>query len=629
MKFNAFFLILMFLLLLNVNFSKAQEYEYEISNGEILKYFNQSTKRNTLAKIDEHHFLNVFYDQSTGHVWAMILKTNTTTGKITGSSLVEIDSTDFSGLSNVDIRANNISGNYFLITYRQAGGPRAVILDIDLDSKTISKGANQVLSDSWGLYDFQDTVKIQDNYFLTIYQGANWNGFGKILQIDVGSDTITEVSTVNLGTHSKENCLLSIDGQYFLNISNRSSNGGGRILTVNEAGGTITQGSWQIFESGFFWYSAAEKIDDTHYLVSYTGVDSKGWAALLEVDTGSDSVALKNKFEFDEEKGFDNSLVKINKDYILSVFLGDDNKGWGTVLRVDTNSDTIAKASQNYMFDQDLRTESVSSIQIDENHYLVSYRGVDNTGRAIILGLNIEPPVTQFEKTPSPITIEEQANFILIKDENVVSYKYRINGGDYSNAIAVSTPINLQGLGLGDHTIEVIGVNGYGIWQKNPTQYNWQVVEHLPVHKEEASPAPSPTPSPTPTPETIEISGTLYRSTHINDDTKRGFKKEDQRQICAFTEAGTEKDCDKTNNKGKFNLDNLKPGHTYYLISSSKRPVPKSYFLKRFSYYKKKYQKTFGKDWIKKFKDGYRIKKAKHSGYPYLVKYYRKYKAKK
>ncbi|MBD3299889.1 MAG: hypothetical protein GF347_00895, partial [Candidatus Moranbacteria bacterium] len=540
-KYNL--IILSFLLLLSLLADEVRASEYDLSNGEVYVFDNVSATRNNVGKIDDAHFLNVYYDHSSGHVSAVILETNTVTGKLTATTPYEIDSTDFSSLNNVDIRVNQIQDSDYLITYRQAGGPRAVILSVDTDSWTISKGANHVLSDAWGLYDLQDTIKIDGNYFLTVYQGANWNGFGKILQIDVGSDTITEVSTVNLGAHSKENCLLSIDGQYFLNISTRSSNGGGRILTVNESGGTITQGSWQIFESGFFWYSAAEKIDDTHYLVSYTGVDLKGWAALLEVDTGSDSVALKNKFDFDEVRGFDNSLERIDSDHVLSVFSGEGNQGWAVVLEVDTSSDVISKAAPNHMFDEALRTESVSSVQIDSDHYLVTYKGADGTGRAVILGLGIEPPKVDFNSKPEPVSVERKADFILIQDESIEYYKYRINGGEYSEVFPISRPINLEGLALGDYEIEVLGVNGYGIWQETPTNYFWQVTDK------------------------IDIIGTLYRSTHIQE-TKHALQKEKQRRICVYTPGGTEKDCDSTDDRAKFVLKGLDDGGDYILYSS-------------------------------------------------------------
>ena len=122
------------------------------------------------------------------------------------------------------------------------------------------------------------------------------------------------------------------------------------------------------------------------------------------------------------------------------------------------------------------------------------------------------------------------------------------------------------------------------------------------------------------------LTGTLYRSTH-REDSKRGFRKEKQRWVCAYTKGGTRKECDKTNDRGKFKFENLDYDVNYYLVSSSKRPIKKDYYFKRKQLYEIKYKPTFGVRWTKKFYKKYRIKKAKNSGYPYDVKYYRKYKA--
>ncbi|MBD3299967.1 MAG: hypothetical protein GF347_01320 [Candidatus Moranbacteria bacterium] len=134
--------------------------------------------------------------------------------------------------------------------------------------------------------------------------------------------------------------------------------------------------------------------------------------------------------------------------------------------------------------------------------------------------------------------------------------------------------------------------------------------------------------STTTTTSTININGTLYRSTHTQK-TKHAFQKEDQRKICVYTKGGTKKDCDRSDDKAKFTLEGLDEGGTYILYSSSKKKVSKRYFYERMYLYKKKYEKTFGKDWIKKFKSKYRIKKKKDNNYKTDLTYYRKYKAKR
>ncbi|MBD3300032.1 MAG: hypothetical protein GF347_01645, partial [Candidatus Moranbacteria bacterium] len=124
----------------------------------------------------------------------------------------------------------------------------------------------------------------------------------------------------------------------------------------------------------------------------------------------------------------------------------------------------------------------------------------------------------------------------------------------------------------------------------------------------------------------LTIEGKAYISTHINDDTERGYEKADDDELYLFTKGGTLKKKVTTDERGHFLFENLdlNPETTYYLKGSKKKSVPKKYFYKRLYLYQKKYEKTFGPDWIKKFKKKYRIlKKGSEYG---SKKYYRKYK---
>ncbi|WP_428562488.1 MAG: C1 family peptidase [Solidesulfovibrio sp. DCME] len=63
---------------------------------------------------------------------------------------------------------------------------------------------------------------------------------------------------------------------------------------------------------------------------------------------------------------------------------------------------------------------------------------------------------------------------ITVGGDNVVAYKYRIDGGAYSNETSVSTPITYN-LNFGQHTIEIVGKNSQGTWQTGSTMYTWNI----------------------------------------------------------------------------------------------------------------------------------------------------------
>ena len=79
--------------------------------------------------------------------------------------------------------------------------------------------------------------------------------------------------------------------------------------------------------------------------------------------------------------------------------------------------------------------------------------------------------------TPSSPTTSRTAT-ITVGGNGVVAYKYSLDGGDWSAAASVATPVSLAGLGVGTHRLSVVGENGNGVWQSmdTPTTATWTVV---------------------------------------------------------------------------------------------------------------------------------------------------------
>jgi C1A family cysteine protease len=65
---------------------------------------------------------------------------------------------------------------------------------------------------------------------------------------------------------------------------------------------------------------------------------------------------------------------------------------------------------------------------------------------------------------------------ITVGGDNVVTYKYRIDGSAYSNEAPVSTPITYS-LKTGSHSVEIMGKNSQGTWQTGSTVYTWNILQ--------------------------------------------------------------------------------------------------------------------------------------------------------
>lgn len=90
--------------------------------------------------------------------------------------------------------------------------------------------------------------------------------------------------------------------------------------------------------------------------------------------------------------------------------------------------------------------------------------------------IDITAPTATVSNTPSNPTISRTA-LLTVGGTDVVSYKYKLDGGNYSSEASIDTRIRLSGLAEGPHTVSVIGKDSAGNWQTEPnaTNVSWAV----------------------------------------------------------------------------------------------------------------------------------------------------------
>jgi hypothetical protein len=67
---------------------------------------------------------------------------------------------------------------------------------------------------------------------------------------------------------------------------------------------------------------------------------------------------------------------------------------------------------------------------------------------------------------------------ITVGGTDVVAYRYKLDDGNWSDEISISTPITLTGLPHGEHTLQVLAKGSRGSWQSTaaPTEVSWTVL---------------------------------------------------------------------------------------------------------------------------------------------------------
>jgi hypothetical protein len=181
--------------------------------------------------------------------------------------------------------------------------------------------------------------------------------------------------------------LCQIDGTHYLcAYEGDGSDGWAVVLTVDT-------GNWSISEETPFEFDdkkgkepALVKIDDTHYFCAYQGDGDDGWAVVLTVDTGNWSTTGETPFEFDDKDGRTPALYQINSTHYLCAYEGDGSDGWANILKVDAGNWNISGETP-FEFDNK-KGNAPALAQIDDNHFLCAYQGDGDDGWAVVLTIS-------------------------------------------------------------------------------------------------------------------------------------------------------------------------------------------------------------------------------------------------
>ncbi len=226
---------------------------------------------------------------------------------------------------------------------------------------------------------------INATHYLCAYAGVGDDGWAVVLDVDTAASTVSNAVPFEYDiSKGVSPSLARIDARnYLCAYSGLQTDGWAVILKVNPFGWSITKGTSLEFETMNCLLPALAKIDATHYLCTYTGPGSDGWAVILTANTGTGTVTMETPFEFDTSKGIAPSLVKLDVKHFLCVYQGWSGWIWAVVLTVDPATGTITKETP---FDLGLGYGDAPALsQIDDDHFLCAYSGNASDGMAVVI----------------------------------------------------------------------------------------------------------------------------------------------------------------------------------------------------------------------------------------------------
>ncbi len=254
---------------------------------------------------------------------------------------------------------------------------------------------NSVSNSEFSAYNSETPAlsKIDTTHYLCAVEGPGEDGWAVVLTIDSNDWSVSMETPFEFdNSRGMEPALAQIDNTHYLCAYRGPDNDGwAAVLEVDPSDWSISSGSAHEFDDSYCETPVLTKIDDNHYLCAYHGPDGDGWALVLEVDDSDWSISgtrSSNGFEFDTYDCDYPDLARIDDTHYLCVYEGwlFTMSGIGLILEVDT-SDWSLSSTGGMTFDF-WSGGNPTLAQIDEEHFLCAYEGVDSDGTALVLSVN-------------------------------------------------------------------------------------------------------------------------------------------------------------------------------------------------------------------------------------------------
>jgi len=306
--------------------------------------------------------------------------------------------------------------------------------------------------------------------------------------INNGDGTITDTHTglmwqqpTATGTHSWQQALYYCDALAHAGFTDW------RLPTIREALSLLD------------WDQPSEMIDTTYF--PDTGVYSMYWLSTTYADDSSHAWLV----ESGHAEGYD---VKPDSNYVRAVRGGQaltpgclaissplqaSRWGSGELMPVSWNTGDVAgNVVISLSRDAGKTYESIADNAENGGEYdwlvtgsvsancMLRIVPLDDPSKATIQGLftiaSAVPPSATVSGKPSDPANQDTAT-LNVDGESIISYRYRMDDGEYSSEILVSDPIELINLADGNHTVYALGRDAAGDWQPedNPTTISWTV----------------------------------------------------------------------------------------------------------------------------------------------------------
>jgi len=246
---------------------------------------------------------------------------------------------------------------------------------------------------------------IDANHFINFFAGADvYKGMAQVFTVNTTTWAITTANDrLDIdATYNSPSCFV-VDTNHFINFwGGTSGDGFCQIFTVNTTTWAVTTANASLeFDTRSAGGNSCFMIDTNHFIVFYGGDSGDGFTRTFVVNTTTWEISALGVLEFDTQNSDYNSCWQIDANHFINFWRGVDDDGYCQVFTVNTTTWAVTTANASLEFDA-VNNLYNTCYKIDTNHFLNIWKGVDFDGFAQVFTVN----TTTWAVTTAGTTLE-------------------------------------------------------------------------------------------------------------------------------------------------------------------------------------------------------------------------------
>lgn len=303
----------------------------------LLEFDTQNGNYSSIFEVDTNHFITFWGGGAGTTGYVQVLEVNTSTWAVT-TSAASLEHDTQGGSYN---SCYKIDTNHFIDFYQGLDGDGFVqVIEVNTTTWAVSTASARLEFETQSCL-FNTCFEIDANHFINFWAGNLNDGFVQVFEVNTTTWAVTtagaplEFDTQN-GSYGS---CFKIDANHFIHFfrGDLGNDGYAQVFEVNTSTWAVTTAGGRFeFDTQNGLYNTCWQVDTNHFVHFWGGLNNDGFVGTVEVNTSTwEITTTAAMLEHDTQQGNWNRCCKIDTSHFINLYSGVDNDGFAQVVNVN------------------------------------------------------------------------------------------------------------------------------------------------------------------------------------------------------------------------------------------------------------------------------------------------------